>query len=315
MYKVPNTAEKDVLALIRERLPFMSKSHKKIAEYVLDMYDEAVFQTAAKLGSAIGVSESTVVRFAMALGFDGYPEYQKALGKCVRGKISKMQRIDERYGSSSQSEIVRSVLASDIEKIQDTIDNLNTNAFNMAVNMLLEADTVYIMGLRSNAPLAAFLHFYLNMIRKNVVLLNSTSTTETFEQMLRICDKDCFVGISFPRYSMRTLKAMEFANDRNAKVIAITDSIHSPMNLYSSCNLLARSDMVSIVDSLVAPLSVINAIVVALCIKRPEAVNNDLKMLEEVWENYQVYLNDEINFINDEPILGYSLRRKERGDE
>ena len=168
------------------------------------------------------------------------------------------------------------------------------------------------MGLRSNEPLAAFLHFYLNMIRGKVFLLNTTSVSETFEQMIHIGPKDCFIGISFPRYSMRTLKAMEFANDRNAKVIAITDSIHSPMNLYSSCNLLARSDMVSVVDSLVAPLSVINALVVALCLKCPEQVRKHLETLEETWNNYQVYLNDEIDFIDDEPMLDYSLRRKEQ---
>ena len=165
--------------------------------------------------------------------------------------------------------------------------------------------------MRSNEPLAAFLHFYLNMVRGGVVLVKTTSISETFEQMIRIGEKDCFIGISFPRYSMRTLKAMEFASDRNAKVIAITDSVNSPMNLYSSCNLLARSDMVSIVDSLVAPLSVINALVVALCLRCPQEVKRNLEMLEETWNNYQVYLNDEINFIDDAPMLNYSLRREE----
>ena len=163
------------------------------------------------------------------------------------------------------------------------------------------------MGLRSNEPLASFLHFYLNMIRGGVKLLNTTSVSETFEQMIRISDKDVMIGISFPRYSMRTLKAMEFANDRNAKVISLTDSIHSPMCLYSSCNLLARSDMVSIVDSLVAPLSVINALVVALCLKKPQDVKTNLENLESVWNNYQVYLNDEINFIDEEPMLDNPL--------
>ena len=163
------------------------------------------------------------------------------------------------------------------------------------------------MGLRSNEPLAEFLHFYLNMIRGGVVLLKTTSVSETFEQMIRISDKDVMIGISFPRYSMRTLKAMEFANDRNAKVISLTDSIHSPMCLYSSCNLLARSDMVSIVDSLVAPLSVINALVVALCLKKPQDVKTNLENLESVWNNYQVYLNDEINFIDEEPMLDNPL--------
>lgn len=300
----------DIFSRIKERYDKMSKGHKAIAGYISEHYDQAVFMTAAKLGETLGISESTVVRFASGIGYDGYPEFQKALEECVKGKLSNMQRIDAKYGRSSQSEILTSVITADIEKLQDTIQNLDPTAFELAVTTILEADTIYIMGLRSNEPLAAFLHFYLNMIRGNVVLLNTTSVSETFEQMIRINERDCFIGISFPRYSMRTLKAMEFASDRNAKVIAITDSVHSPMNLYSSCNLLARSDMVSIVDSLVAPLSVINALVVALCLKCPQDVKKNLEMLEETWNNYQVYLNDEINFIDDEPMLNYSLRKE-----
>ena len=223
-----------------------------------------------------------------------------------------MQQMGAVYGNSSQSEILTSVLSADIEKIQDTIRNLDPQAFELAVNSILEAKNIYIIGLRSCAPLAEFLHFYLNMIRGNVTLLNTTSVCETFEQMIRIDEKDVLIGISFPRYSMRTLKALEFANDRNAKVIAITDSVHSPMNLYSSCNLLARSDMVSIVDSLVAPLSVINALVVALCLRVPDEVKKNLETLETTWNNYQVYLNDEINFIDEEPMLHYPLTRESR---
>ncbi|MCR5475986.1 MAG: MurR/RpiR family transcriptional regulator [Lachnospiraceae bacterium] len=302
----------DVFGRIKEKLPEMSKSQKKLASYIKSEYEQAAFMTAAQIGAELSVSESTVVRFAAFLGYRGFPEFQKELENCVKGKLSSFRKIDEKYGRSSESEILNSVLNADIEKIRDTIENLNPDAFDMAVDSLLEAETVYIMGLRSNEPLASFLHFYLNMVRGNVVLVNTTSVTETFEQMLRISEKDCFVGISFPRYSMRTLKAMEFANDRNARVIAITDSMHSPMNLYSSCNLFARSDMVSIVDSLVAPLSVINALVVAICLKAPDAIRKDLEMLEEVWENYQVYLNDEINFIDDEPILNYSLRKADQ---
>lgn len=300
----------DILSRINEGYAKMSKGHKKIADFILGHFDQAVFMTAAKMGETLGISESTVVRFASGIGYDGYPEFQKALEECVRGKLSGIQKMDAKYGRSSQSEILTSVLSSDIEKIQDTIQNLDPAAFESAVKTILEADTIYIMGLRSNEPLAAFLHFYLNMIRGNVVLIHTTSVSETFEQMIRINEKDCFIGISFPRYSMRTLKAMEFANDRNAKVIAVTDSIHSPMNLYSSCNLLARSDMVSIVDSLVAPLSVINALVVALCLKCPQVVKKNLETLEDTWNNYQVYLNDEINFIDDEPMLDYSLKRE-----
>lgn len=306
----------DVLARISERYDKMSKSHKAIASYISEHYDQAVFMTAAKLGETLGISESTVVRFASGVGYEGYPEFQKALEECVKGKLSNIQKMDAKYGRSSQSEVLTSVITADIEKLQHTIDNLDPAAFETAVNTILEAKTIYVMGLRSNEPLAEFLHFYLNMVRGGVVLLKTTSVSETFEQMIRIRENDCFIGISFPRYSMRTLKAMEFANDRNAKVIAITDSAHSPMCLYSSCNLLARSDMVSIVDSLVAPLSVINALVVAMCLKCPQEVRRNLEMLEDTWNNYQVYLNDEINFIDDEPILNYSLRREQdEGDK
>ena len=304
----------DVLMRIRDMIPRMSKSQKKIAFYIQNEYETAVFMTAAELGKETGVSESTIVRFASALGYEGYPEFQKALVECVKNKLSSVQKIDEKYGRSTQSEILTSVLNADMEKIRDTIKNLNPSAFDLTVDILLRARNVYIMGLRSNEPLAAFLHFYLNMVRPGCVLVNSTSVTETFEQMIRINEEDAFVGISFPRYSMRTLKAMEFANDRRASVIAITDSAHSPMTLYSTCNLYARSDMVSIVDSLVAPLSVINAIVVALCIKAPEQIRKNLKMLESVWNDYQVYLNDEIDFIDDDPILNYSLRRQASDD-
>ena len=301
----------DVLDRIREQYKGMSKGHKKIASFILEHYDQAVFMTAARLGDALRISESTVVRFAAGIGYRGYPEFQRALEECVQNKLSSVQKIDAKYGHSTQSEILTSVLTADMDKLQHTIQHLDAAAFETAVDTILGADHIYIMGLRSNAPLAEFLHFYLNMIRGNVVLLKTTSVSETFEQMIRIDERDCFEGISFPRYSMRTLKAMEFANDRNAKVIAITDTIHSPMNLYSSCNLLARSDMVSIVDSLVAPLSVINALVVAMCLKCPQEVKRNLDLLEQTWNNYQVYLNDEINFIDDEPILNYSLRKEE----
>lgn len=303
--------QNDIITRMNEKFSGMSKGHKAIAAYIFDHYDQAVFMTAARLGDTVGVSESTVVRFAMALGYDGYPEFQKTLEEWVKNKFNKVQRIGARYGGSSQSEILTDVLNSDMDKISETLQNLDPAAFETALNIILNAKTIYIVGIRSCEPLADFLSFYLNMIRGNVCLLRTTSVSEMFEQMIRIDEEDAIIGISFPRYSMRTLKAMEFANDRNAKVITITDSVHSPMNLYSSCNLIARSDMVSIVDSLVAPLSVINALVVALCLKRPEEVRKNLETLEDVWSNYQVYLNDEINFIDEEPILNYSLRKGE----
>ncbi|MBD5474377.1 MAG: MurR/RpiR family transcriptional regulator [Lachnospiraceae bacterium] len=301
----------DVITRINEHYGKMSKGQKAISAFIYDHYDQAVFMTAAKLGETVGVSESTVVRYAMFIGYNGYPEFQRDLEDWVQNKINSVQKIGAKYGKSTQSEILTSVLEADIEKLQDTIHSLDPVAFETAVDIILEAKNVYVMGVRSCEPLADFLHFYLNMIRGNVILLKTTSVSETFEQMIRIDEQDAMIGISFPRYSMRTLKAMEFANDRNAKVITVTDSVHSPMNLYSSCNLLARSDMVSIVDSLVAPLSVINALVVAMCLKRPEEVKTNLKNLEEAWNNYQVYLNDEINFIDEEPMLNYSLRKKE----
>ena len=301
----------DVITRINEHYSKMSKGQKAISAFIYDHYDQAVFMTAAKLGETVGVSESTVVRYAIFIGYNGYPEFQKDLEDWVQNKINSVQKIGAKYGKSTQSEILTSVLEADIEKIQDTIHNMDPVAFETAVDIILDARTIYVMGVRSCEPLADFLHFYLNMVRGDVVLLKTTSMSETFEQMLRIDERDAMIGNSFPRYSMRTLKAMEFANDRNAKVITITDSVHSPMNLYSSCNLLARSDMVSIVDSLVAPLSVINALVVAICLKRPEDVKKSLKDLEEAWNNYQVYLNDEINFIDEEPMLNYPLRKKE----
>lgn len=302
--------EHDIISKMNEKFTRMSKGHKAVATFISDHYEQAVFMTAAKLGETVGVSESTVVRFATGIGYEGYPEFQKALEEWVKNKLNKVQKISAKYGKSTQSEVLSSVLKADVEKIQDTIVNLDPVAFEAAVDIILSAKNIYIIGLRSCQPLAEFLHFYLNMIRGNVILLKTTSVSEMFEQMIRIDEKDAIIGISFPRYSMRTLKAMEFANDRNAKVITMTDSIHSPMNLYSSCNLLARSDMVSIVDSLVAPLSVINALVVALCLKRPDEVKGSLETLEQVWNNYQVYLNDEINFIDEEPMLNYPLVKK-----
>lgn len=301
----------DMITRINEKFSRMSKSHKAIASFITDHFEQAAFMTAAKLGEVVGVSESTVVRFASRIGYEGYPEFQRALEEWVQNKLNTVQKMGVKYANSTQSEILTEVLTADIEKINDTLENLDPVAFETAVNIILNAKKIYIVGIRSCEPLADFLSFYMNMIRGNVQLVRTTSVSEMFEQMIRIDEHDAIIGISFPRYSMRTLKAMEFANDRNAKVITITDTVHSPMNLYSSCNLLARSDMVSIVDSLVAPLSVINALVVALCLKRPSEVKENLETLEQVWNNYQVYLNDEINFIDEEPMLHYSLKKEE----
>ena len=306
--------QNDIITRMNAHYNSMSKSHKKIAAFIEKHYDQAVFMTAAKLGEELGISESTVVRFASGIGYEGYPEFQQALEEWVKNKLNTVQKMGVKYGKSSQSEILNSVLSADIEKIQDTIENMDVAAFETAVDIILNAKNIYIVGMRSCEPLAEFLQFYLHMIRGGVQLLRSTSVSEMFEQMIRIDENDVIIGISFPRYSMRTLKAMEFANDRNAKVITITDSIHSPMNLYSSCNLLARSDMVSIVDSLVAPLSVINALVVALCLKCPDEVKNNLEQLEYAWNNYQVYLSDEINFIDEDAMFNPESLKKEQSE-
>ncbi|MFG6369714.1 MAG: MurR/RpiR family transcriptional regulator [Lachnospiraceae bacterium] len=306
----------DTISRINEKFNKMSKSHKKLATFVIDHYEQAAFMTAAKMAKTVGISEATVVRFAYALEYEGYPEFQASLADWVKKKLNSVQSIGAKYGSSTQAEILTSVLSADIEKIEDTMEHIDAQVFEAAVDIILGAKHVYIIGLRSCKPMAQFLHFYLNIIRGDVHLIDSTSTSETFEQMLRINEKDVVIGISFPRYSMRTLKAMEMANDKNAKVITITDTIHSPMCLYSSCNLLARSDMVSIVDSLVAPLSVMNALVVAMCLKKPDDVRKNLESLEYAWDNYQVYLKDEIDFIDEEmlnvPLHAQMARRRKR---
>ena len=295
----------DLMNRINRYYGSMSKGQKLLANYIADYYDKAVFLTAAKLGETVGVSESTVVRFAMTLGYKGYPDFQKALEEMVRNKLNSIQRMEVTYGRISQPKILESVLRSDEEKIKETLQNIDDRAFEMAVGTILNADKVYVIGIRSCASLASFLAFYLNLIFNNVVLLNTNNSSEIFEQMIRINSKDVIIGISFPRYSMRTLKALEFANNRNAKVITLTDSVNSPMNLYSSCNLIAKSDMASIVDSLVAPLSVINALIVSLCMKKQDEVASTLEVLENIWDEYQVYERDEIDRVDDSVKLKY----------
>ena len=296
----------DLSSRINEVYGKLSKGHKLLAAYITDNYDRAAFLTASKLGEAVGVSESTVVRFATHLGYKGYPEFQDALQDQVRGKLDSMQRMEVTYGRIGQSKILEAVLKGDEEKIHSPLEKMDQNAFELAVDTILQAKNIYVIGLRSCAPLASFLAFYLTMMFENVHLLQTNSANEIFEQMLRIGKEDVMIGISFPRYSMRTLKALEFANNRSAKVITLTDSIHSPMNLYSSCNLIAESDMSSIVDSLVAPLSVINALIVALCMKKQREVAGTLEELEDLWEEYQVFGNDEINYVDDSIKMRYA---------
>ena len=293
----------DLSNRINDAYSKLSKGQKRLATYITDNYDKAVFLTAAKLGEVVGVSESTVVRFATHLGYKGYPEFQSALEELVRNKLNSIQRMEVTYGRISQSKILETVLKSDADKIHSTLEKIDQNAFELAVDTILHAKHIYIIGIRSCAPLASFMAFYFTLMFPNVHLIQTSSSSEIFEQMVRIGKEDVIIGISFPRYSMRTLKAMEFANNRSAKVITLTDSVHSPMNLYSSCNLIADSDMASIVDSLVAPLSVVNALVVALCMKKQKEVISTLETLEEIWDEYQVYSKDELNMVGDKVEL------------
>ena len=300
------STKNELLIRIDEKYPKFSKGQKRLADYIKENYDKAAFLTAAKMGEAVGVSESTVVRFATQLGYKGYPEFQKALGELVRTKLNSIQRMEVTYGRIDRSEILATVLQSDIEKIKQTLESVDNQAFELAVDTILAAKKVYVIGIRSCAPLAKFLTFYLNLICEDVVEVDTNSSSEIFEQLIRIGEEDVIIGISFPRYSMRTLKALEFASNRKAKVITLTDSVNSPMNLYSSCNLIAKSDMASIVDSLVAPLSVINALVVALCMKKQDEVITTLETLERIWDEYQVYSKDELNMVDDKVELSSS---------
>ncbi|MCP1109306.1 MurR/RpiR family transcriptional regulator [Ohessyouella blattaphilus] len=288
-----------------------SKGQKRLADFYEKNYDKAAFMTAARVGKEVGVSESTVVRFATTLGFSGYPELQKALGELVRTKLNSIQRMEVTYGRITEKEILDSVLHADIDKIKQTMANIDHEAFELAVDTILKARKIYIIGIRSCAPLAGFLNFYLHLACDQVTLINTNSASEIFEQMIRISEEDVIIGISFPRYSMRTLKALEFACNRKAKVIAITDSARSPITMYSSCNLIARSDMISIVDSLVAPLSVINALVVALCMKKQDEVVRTLETLEDIWDEYQVYNKEELNRVADRLDLNPGEDREE----
>ena len=301
-------AEQNIMELIAERREKMSKGHKKIADFIMENTDEATFMTAAEMGAKLGISESTVVRFADKLELDGYPQLQQKLQQWTKDKLQGVHVPEFTAKTLDQWGVIATVLQSDMLKIRDTLEELSEESFASAVDSILSAKHVYIVGLRNSAPLASFFHFYLNMLRRDVILLDTTSSTEMFEQMIRIDEEDVFIGISFPRYSMRTLKAMEFARDRRANVIAITDSVHSPMNMYSSLHLLAKSELNGVADSLVAPFSLMNALIVAMCLKNPEQVKDELKNLEDVWSNYQVYAHDEINYLDEDVSLNPKTR-------
>ncbi|MGN0170224.1 MAG: MurR/RpiR family transcriptional regulator [Lachnospiraceae bacterium] len=300
----------DLLKRINDRYRKMSKGQKLLATYISEQYSSAVFFTAAQLGDKVGVSESTVVRFATSLGYKGYPEFQKAMEELVQNKLNHSGTTDAVYENLNQNEILSTVLRTDAKRVEETLKHIDEDAFELAVELLDSSKNIYIIGLRSCAPLAQFLSFYLSLLYDHVHLISTSSSSELFEQMVHIGKNDVILGISFPRYSLRTLKALEYANNKNAKVITLTDSIHSPMNLYSSCNLVALSEMSSVVDSLTAPLSVINALIISLYMRRSNQVIRNLDELERIWNDYQVYSSDEIDYIDDSMKMRY--RRPEK---
>lgn len=268
----------------------LSKSHRRIAEYILQHYDKAVFMTAAKLGEMVNVSESTVVRFAVALGYEGYPELQQALQELVRHRLTATQRF-EMSSDISQEEVLSTVLKADMQNIRSTIDGIDNAAFLRAVQVISGARRIYILGLRSAAPLAQFAGYYLHYIFDDVRVV-AAGSTDVFEAISRIEASDVLLGISFPRYSSRTIEAMNFARSRHAQVIGLTDGPMSPLHEVADICLSMRTDMASFVDSMAAPMSVINALIVALGIQNREALNARFKQLEEVWDAYSVYMNE-----------------------
>lgn len=281
--------QNDILHIIHEKSPHFSKGQKLIAAFITTHYDKAAFMTAAKLGSAVGVSESTVVRFATEIGFDGYPALQKELKEMIRNKLTSVQRIEITNQQIGIDNVLDRVLELDVDRIRKTLEETSRKDFYDAVDSIVAAQNIYIIGAKSAAVLARFLTYYFNLIFINVRLVHTTSSSEMFEQILRINENDVLIGISFPRYLTQTVKAFRYAKDNGAKVIAITDSKSSPLAEDADHLLLARSDMASFVDSLVAPLSLINALVVAVGLKRQQDISETFSKLEGIWDEYGIY--------------------------
>ena len=279
----------DILTLIQENIHTFSKGQKRIANFILDSYDKAAFMTASRLGKRVGVSESTVVRFAAELGYDGYPDMQKSLQKMIRNRLTSVQRIEVTNDRIGDQDLLSMVLQSDIEKIRLTLEELDRDSFEHAVDAIVSARKIYIIGVRSSASIATFLTFYFNLIFDNVVEVSANTASEVFERLLRVGEGDVVIGVSFPRYSSRTVQAMSFARDRGATTVAITDSEASPLAPICTYTLKARSDMASFVDSLVAPLSLVNALLVAVSRKKNDDLAHTFQILEGIWDEYGVY--------------------------
>ena len=273
---------------IKQNARSFSKGQRLIAKYIEEHYDKVAFMTASKLGATVGVSESTVVRFASTLGYAGYPQLQKALQELIRHRLTASQRF-EMTGDMDQAQVLSKVLKADMQNIRSTIDELDVTVFENTVDLLLRARTIYVMGLRASAPLAQFMAHYLSFIFSNVTLVTS-GVSDVFEQLSRIGEDDVLIGISFPRYSSRTIEAMEYARRHGAQLVAITDGPLSPLHAQADLCLTAKSDMASFVDSLVAPMSLINALIVALGQRRRTQVAAYFEEMENIWDEYHVYL-------------------------
>lgn len=283
----------NLLAEIEGRMASFSKGQKSIAAFILNHYDKAAYMTASRLGAAAQVSESTVVRFAFELGFEGYPELQHELQEIIKNKLTSVQRIAVADAQMGGGDILDKVMNMDIDKIRKTLEETSREAFSGAVDSILGADKIYILGARSALVLARFLALYFNIIFDNVKLVDTTSSSEMFEQIMRLGKNDVLIGLSFPRYSRRSAKALEFASSMGARVIAITDSPASPIAEHADYFLQARSDMASFVDSLVAPLSLVNALIAAVGLKKREELEQTFSRLEEIYDEYEVYQKPE----------------------
>jgi DNA-binding MurR/RpiR family transcriptional regulator len=292
----------DLIKKIQSRMAEFSKGQKLIASFIVNHYDRAAYMTAAKLGEEVGVSESTVVRFANEIGFDGYPRLQKVLKELNKSKLTSVQRIKVASDRINEDNVLKNVLMEDMNKIKHTLEEIDQTNFNNIVESILNAKMIYILGVRSSASLASFLGFYFNLIFDNIRLVHTTSVSEMFEQIIHASKDDVVIGISFPRYSKRTVNAMRFAKDKGATVVAITDNLDSPLAVNSDHVITARSDMASFVDSLVAPLSVINALIVAIGLKRKQHVYDTFENLEKIWDEYKVYetLDNDNDIVKDD---------------
>ncbi|MBR4990086.1 MAG: MurR/RpiR family transcriptional regulator [Oscillospiraceae bacterium] len=279
----------DILTILQEKAPTFSKGQRRIAQYILEAYDKAAFMTANRLGKTVGVSESTVVRFAVDLGFDGYPSMQKAMQEMVLNRLTSVQRIEVANDRLGDQDVISMVLHSDMEKLRQTDETLDRNEFTAAVNAILKAKRVYILGVRSVAPLANFLGYYLNYMFNNVHVVSGFSAGEMFEKIVGVNADDVVIAFSFPRYSSSTTKGAQYCRSAGATVIGFTDSKQSPLGQCCDHVLIAKSDMVSLVDSLVAPLSVINALIVAIAAKREKEISRTFANLERIWDEYNVY--------------------------